>query len=337
MDSREPPFELFVLPPAMPSRLLFFFPLALAVVLLPNSCEQKPKPPAGSSPTGAAAAMEHTRAIVAVSPRPPGSPGLARTRRYLVEQLQASGWQVAEDRVTGQGPNGPVTFVNLIARHGDSVDAAFWNRPVRGLLGAHIDSKFYPGRNFVGALDAAASVGLILELARQLQDQPEKARQLELVFFDGEEAFGENIGMTRIGGRQLYDGLYGSRHYAGRWRAARQKPEFGLILDLLGHPDLQVRYPADSPQPLVDVMMRAASGAGVEERFQRASGPILDDHVPLNNAGIPTLDIIGDFREGDWWHTDRDNLSLVSEESLATFLQIVRTMLDELLAPPSGE
>ena len=41
---------------------------------------------------------------------------------------------------------------------------------------------------------------------------------------------------------------------------------------------------------------------------------LIDDHAPLNVAGIPTIDII-DF-DYPWWHTADDTLDKISANSL---------------------
>jgi hypothetical protein len=58
-------------------------------------------------------------------------------------------------------------------------------------------------------------------------------------------------------------------------------------------------------------------------------GAVLDDHLPLNQAGIPTIDIIDfDFGPGNQiWHTHADDLSAVSVRGL----DAVGTVLTELV------
>ena len=301
--------------------------LLAAVAMLCQCRDPEPPGPQAAAPvtsTGAGAAYEHTRNIVSFGPRPPGSAGLRKTRAYLTEQLKASGWKVGSQQFTAPTPGGEKTFINLLARFDPEDDPELWTRPVTGLLACHIDSKVLGrGTRFVGADDAASAAGLLLELARQLATTPERARQLEIVFFDGEESIGPT--MTEA------DGVYGSRRYAARWLNSATKPIFGIVFDMIGHRDLQVRYPPDSPESLAALLRESAEAEGAAERFAPAPAPILDDHVPLNNVGIPTIDIIGDFANSDWWHTERDNLSLISRESLDLTLRIAKRMLDELL------
>ena len=308
-------------------------PAAVTAALLAAALTHcgKPEAPASGPPSvpsiGAEAAHAHTRAIVSFGPRPPGSAGLRKTRAYLTSQLRSAGWQVGSQKFTAPTPVGEQTFINLLARFGPANDPSFWSRPVTGILACHIDSKILgPGTTFVGADDAASSAGLLLELARQLAATPERASRIEIVFFDGEESFAPMMSPL--------DGLYGSRKYATRWLTAGQKPEFGIVLDMVGHRDLQVRFPPDSPEPLATLLLKAAKAEGAGDRFAPAAAPIHDDHVPLNNAGIPTLDIIGDFTASNWWHTERDNLSLISLDSLDLTLRVVTRMLNTLVEDP---
>ncbi len=293
----------------------------LALFLLLQGCSKEASNlPPERERTGARAAYAHTRAIVSLGPRSPGSAALKNTREYITSQLQLSGWETFSQPFTKSVlPIGKrVTFTNLIARYGGSTESQ-----ITVLLGAHIDSKYYPDRRFVGADDAASAVGVILELARRMSNEPEKASRVELVFFDGEEAFGQNISPQ--------DGLYGSKHYAGNWRMSEKKPAAGIILDMVGHRNLSIRYPSDTPPFLEQALLKAARNADAEHRFKKALNPILDDHVPLNNAGIPTLDIIGDFSQFGWWHTEGDNLKRISPESLDISLRVASEILDDLL------
>jgi len=109
------------------------------------------------------------------------------------------------------------------------------------------------------------------------------------------------------------------------------------VLDMIGHKNLQIRYPGDTPPLLEDALLTAARGQGEAARYTKALNPIIDDHVPLNDAGIPTIDIIGDFSRFAWWHTDADNLRLISRDSLAITLKVTRDLLNSLLGEQGAE
>ena len=274
-------------------------------------------------------ALVHTTSILAFGPRPPGSPALEQTRALLTTQLAKSGWTTREDPFERTTPSGRIRFANLRARFGDNSEPSLWDHPVDGLLCCHIDSKLIPGVRFLGADDAASAAGAMIEIARLLaEDHRKDAKRLELVFFDGEEAFGENI--TPL------DGLFGSRYYATTHLRTDPKPRFAIVLDMIGHRNLSIRIPSDTPQHLSDALFNSARDLGFARHFGKAPGPIIDDHVPLQLAGVPSIDIIGDFSRGGWWHTPKDNLHLLSAESLDISTRVSLKLLENLFktTPP---
>src|SRR5260370_29459243 len=99
---------------------------------------------------------------------------------------------------------------------------------------------------FVGANDGGSSRGVLLELARVIGQHPDVARKIELVFFDGEEAF-EQFSDT--------DGLYGSRYFARELQSGGTKQfRGGILFDMVGDRSLGIQLPSDLP---------AESGPGV--------------------------------------------------------------------------
>ena len=284
------------------------------------------RPTGNGSAVLGAKAHELTGEMLAIGPRPPGSEGLDKVRALVTRRLEAAGWSVVSQEFERETPIGKVKFKNLRARFAKDGDP--WAKPVKGLLCAHIDSKYFKDKVFLGADDAASACAAVVVIGTKLaEDKPEMAKQLELVFFDGEEAFAKDM--------TILDGLYGSRHYANQWRGRDDKPEFGILLDMIGHKDLSIRIPADSPENLAARMFASAKEEGVSSHFGTAPGPIMDDHLPLNLVGIPTLDIIGDFTRRQWWHTTGDNGAIISPQSLGISIGVVVRMLDGLLENPS--
>ena len=305
--------------------------LAVAVVLVAACRDSKrgTDPVGSDSDIGENAAYHHTKQLLSFGPRPPQSAALRKCREYLATELAKAGWLAANQTVTTRTPAGTMTFINVIARYGGG-DGAPWQRPVDGILGAHLDSKIMPPpNNFVGADDAASSVAAILSLVTKLT--PEEAARLEVVFFDGEEAIGANMG-PRPGG--IFDGLYGSRAYMDRWAQSTTKPQWGFILDMIGHKNQRIRLPVDSPPPLAERLLAAAAAEGAGDTIKMGDGEVLDDHSPLNAGGIPAINMLGDFGFFDWWHTDDDNLSLISPENLARSEAVALRFLRDLLANP---
>lgn len=293
-------------------------------------------------PRRGAEAYQHTKAILDFGPRPPQSAALDSVRAYLAKQLEATGWTTQLQTFERSTAAGVMRFSNLRARF----KATPWDAPVKGILCAHVDSKLINEFRFLGADDAASACAAILEIAGVLaRENPDLAAGLELVFFDGEEAFGKE-GITP------FDGLYGSRYYANEWRHQPHKPTFGILLDMIGHKNLKIEMPLDTPRPLLDAVLAAADKEKASKHFAAGPSPtVYDDHVPLNLAGIPTVDVIGrfvvtvkpkgTFPNGEpryeavyvpWWHTAGDNLDLISPDSLDISIRVTLRVLREQLA-----
>ena len=248
-------------------------------------------------------AFVHVQHLVDLGPRPAGSEALEKSRLYIIEQLKSSGWTVTRSEFCDQTPSGKMTFVNLIARFGTNEK----KEQAQFLLCSHYDTKTFETIRFVGANDGGSSTGLLIEMARVLAMRPALAAKIELVFFDGEEAF-ENFTET--------DGLYGSRHFAKQLRDSGKAKSIrgGILFDMIGDKSLDVTLPPDSPVDLTRNIFAAADALGQRAHFTYLDGGIGDDHTPLNQIGIPVIDLIDfDFPP---WHTAGDTLDKISAESL---------------------
>src|SRR5207245_1867866 len=90
--------------------------------------------------------------------------------------------------------------------------------------------------------------------------------------------------------------------------------KFGILWDMIGPKDLKVTLSPDSPPELARGILDSATALGIRDNFSYLDRDIYDDHVPLNVAHIPSLDII-DF-DYIYWHTADDTLDKLSPESL---------------------
>src|SRR5213078_1238776 len=159
---------------------------------------------------------------------------------------------------------------------------------------------------FVGANDGGSSTGVLLELARVIGQHPNFARKIELVFFDGEEAYEQFSNQ---------DGLYGSRYIASQLKAASAKQfRGGLLFDMVGDRSLGITLPSDSPAAMARDIFAAAEALKLRKYFSYLDRDLIDDHAPLNAIGIPAIDII-DF-DYPWWHTANDTMDKISAQSL---------------------
>src|SRR5438552_6836583 len=261
-------------------------------------------------------ALAHVQRLVDLGPRPPGSEAIEKSRDYIENQLRVFGWEVTRQAFTDDTPRGKVRFVNLVARfpgHGSAAPSF--------LLCSHYDTKTFDTIRFVGANDGGSSTGLLLELARVLGQHPNLAAKVELVFFDGEEAY-ENFSET--------DGLYGSRYFARQLTDAKTGKKFrgGILFDMVGDRTLEITLPTDSPVEMARDIFASAEALKLRNYFTYFDRDIMDDHTPLNAAGIPTIDLIDfDFAP---WHTPDDTIDKLSAESLQTVGVVTSYYLSEM-------
>lgn len=133
-------------------------------------------------------------------PRVSGTPGNLAVRDFLALQFQNLNWTVEFDNFTDTTPLGEKQFSNVIATKNP-------NASQRIVLAAHFDSKYFKDFEFIGATDSAVPCALLLDLAYSLNEylskSPKKDTTLQIIFFDGEEAFKE---------WSSTDSTYGSRY-----------------------------------------------------------------------------------------------------------------------------
>lgn len=246
-------------------------------------------------------AFRDLRAQVRIGPRPAGSAGSRREVRLIVRRLREAG--VREVRV--QHPHR-----NVIGRIPGAV-------PGTVVVGAHHDTKDIPG--FVGANDGASGVAVLLELARSLPPRL-PGPSVQLVFFDAEEARGNRPFDL--------DGARGSSQFVryARDGGLQGSPPLGeiramVLFDLVGDCTLGIPREGNSDPGLYRLFADAAQGLAGQSPFVGTAAPILDDHIPFADAGVPSV-VLVDFEfgpgpsPGAFWHTRRDNLGHVCAPSL---------------------
>jgi len=245
-------------------------------------------------------AFAHVQAMVDFGPRPPGTEAIEKTRTYLIKQLEGAGWKVERQNFSEDTPRGKKQFVNLIATFGTQSAPSF-------LVCSHYDTKTFDNARFVGANDAGSSTGVLVELARVLAGRPELASKIELAFFDGEEAYDAFTDT---------DGLYGSRYFAKQLATQDKAKQFvgGVLFDMVGDKSLTITLPPDSPSELARDIFASADALNVRKHFTYFDRDVTDDHTPLNEIGIPVIDLI-DF-DYPPWHTPEDTMDKLSADSL---------------------
>jgi hypothetical protein len=268
-------------------------------------------------------AMGYLEAVCKIGPRISGTAGMTRQQELLEKHFKAHGGTITWQRFTAKqvSVRKPVPMANLVV--------SWWpERPRRVVLCSHYDTRPIadqePNRRrwrepFVSANDGGSGVALLMELAHHLKGLETKVG-VDFVFFDGEEYIWEPD-------RDEY--FFGSKHFAAEHVKERRKTKKryagAVLLDMVGGKN--ARFPIEQNSwsyaaPLVREVWAIAAEqkcAAFTEGFSKDA--VLDDHVPLNKAGIPAVDII-DFSYPHW-HRLTDVPGNCSGETLAQVARVV--------------
>ncbi|GAA6059423.1 hypothetical protein JCM10212_003655 [Sporobolomyces blumeae] len=315
-------------------------------------------------------------------PRAVGSANLTKVQRLVEDKFVKLGWHVERDSFTASTPIGSQRFTNLVFTHDPSAVRRF-------VLSAHLDSKYFPHPpqdQFIGATDSAAPCAILFDVAESLTDwlnekrdrvqrdgpaqgEGVQAETLQIVLFDGEEAFHE---------WSATDSIYGARHLVEEWSKPTLTPSPQLVvpstplqrishlvlLDLLGAPNPVIRsfYPPtawlfdeflESERKLGklgllfegykgEAYLARAGQLGVKERsffvdrhgknVQNGGwfGSIEDDHVPFVKKGVPVVHLIS-VPFPRVWHTIADDASALDYPTIKAWALIVRLTVAEYL------
>jgi Zn-dependent M28 family amino/carboxypeptidase len=256
-------------------------------------------------------AFAYTSQIAGFGERWPGSPGHLKTENLIHQVVQKDGGHIEVDEFTANTPRGPIKVHNIIGKFNATADP---KQPIF-ILAGHYDTLFQAG--FIGANDGASSTAILLSFADALATHKTKM-QIWLVWTDLEEA---------VKAFTEEDGLYGSRHLAGKLfadgTAARVRGFF--LLDMIGAKNLSVGRETGSKRWLQDFIEHAAKELDYSQYFFQYETDIIDDHVPFIRAGIPAVDVV-DARYGrmgpqfdgmgEFHHSNADTMDKLSPHSL---------------------
>lgn len=230
----------------------------------------------------------------------------------------------------------PIKMRNIIASY--NPDA-----PARILIAGHWDSRQWADNDpdkanhntpIDGANDGGSSIGVMLELARQLQltnDSNQVKIGVDFICWDAEDS-GESANNNPNSwclGSQYWSGIRHIQGYTAR---------YGINLDMVGGNNTvfyREQYSIKYAPTVVDKVWGAAQRIGYGKFFSYddEGGYITDDHLQVNQGGIPCIDIIGtDTENGGFpstWHTLDDNIKHINKETLKavgqTMLEVIWT------------
>jgi glutaminyl-peptide cyclotransferase len=279
-----------------------------AALLLAAGCGRTEAPPAREF--DAERAMTRIQEQLAFGPRIPGTPGHAAMAAWLDSLARTVADTVVVQRWMHAKANGDtVPMFNIIARFNPAAATrvlylAHWDTRPRADAATSPDST----QPVPGANDGASGVAVLLGVMDALRAAPPEIG-VDLLFVDGEDL--GDFGPPRV------DVLIGSTYYAANMLPPG-KPEFAVVWDMVGGQNMRIGRESFGSVAAPDVVTRIwdiAAAMGYGHVFvQESVGGITDDHVPLIDAGIRAVDVIG------WpythWHTVNDTYDKISSESL---------------------
>ena len=279
-------------------------------------------------------AFKHIKAQCDFGARTPGSTAHKQCGDYIVKEFQALGLNVIEQKAPiTMWDNKQFECRNIIAQYKPETKE-------RIIICTHWDSRPWADSDpdeskhkepVMAANDGASGVGVMLEVAAKLKQINPKVG-IDFICFDLED-----YGQT--GNEDESSWCKGSTYWAANPHAEGYQALHGILLDMVGGNGVVFRQEIFSSQYAPQLLYQvwdAAQVAGYGNYFPNENGGMItDDHIPMNQAGIPTIDIISSNRSGsgfcDTWHTTKDTPENIST---ATLKAVGQTLLQVLSQEP---
>lgn len=277
-------------------------------------------------------AMGYLRDLCDIGPRISGSEGMKKQQDLLQKHFESLGAKCQYQRFTAKqkSQKEPVEMANLVVS---------WNpeRQRRVIICSHYDTRPIADQEpdprnwrkpFVSANDGGSGVALMMELAHHMKDLKSQVG-VDFVFFDGEEYIFDTG--TNKGDGDLY--FFGSEHFAREYRRGKSGQRYlgAVLLDMIGGKG--ARFPVEqhsmaSAGGLVQTLWSIAEERRCPAFVNVRGDSVLDDHIALNKAGIPAVDII-DFSYKNW-HKLSDVPENCSGDSFAQVARVLVTWLERI-------
>ena len=327
------------------TKIYYTIAVFLFGAILFNSCKQEQpiKPVVEKKATihvpdfNADSAYQYVKNQTDFGPRIPGSPAHEACANYFVAYFNQLGFKVYNQEFKARAFDGKIlNGRNIVA----AINPENQNRI---LLCSHWDSRPFadqdkdPKNHYTpidGANDGASGVGVLMEVARQLQFQ-NPTIGIDIVLFDLED-YGQHAEIKSNAASEETWGL-GSQYWSKNPHLPGYDARYGILLDMIGAKGAVFyrEYFSNLYAPsIINKVWKAAANIGYSDYFKNEEGgTVLDDHVFVNRfATIPTIDIIHyDTELGGiffpHWHTVEDNLDKIDPFSLKivgqTLLEVI--------------
>ena len=250
--------------------------------------------------------------------------------QYIIGQFASFGLCVSTQTGEAKLYDGtPISLCNIIASTPDTADA----KP-RIIICSHWDSRPWADNDadegnhhtpIDGANDGASGVGVMMEIARLIQNDT-LGVGIDFICFDAEDCGTPEWDDTGMPDPDTW--CIGSQYWAANVETAMpyyNNCRYGILLDMVGGNDCMFKKEAYSKYyapNVVDKVWATAQRAGFGNYFKNEEGgAVTDDHLQVNKAGIRCIDIIASdiHNESSFpstWHTINDNIQNINRQTL---------------------
>ncbi len=271
---------------------------------------------------------------VAFGPRVPNTDAHKKCGDYMVATLQRFGAEVTEQRVQLKAYN------NTILDARNIIGSFNPEQKTRIFLCAHWDSRPYSDNDtdsanyhtpVQGANDGASGVGVLLELARLMQQVPPTIG-VDIILFDAEDYGRPSFDKSADIGDSF---CLGSQYWSRNPHKEGYKPKYGILLDMVGGKNptfLQEYFSMLYAPDVMKMVWKKAHQLGYQDYFISQPGnPVIDDHYYINKiANIPCIDIIHYSNQTgfvDTWHTIYDTMENIDKTTLGVVGRVVTAVV----------
>ena len=269
---------------------------------------------------------------------------------YIADKFREYGATVYDQYADAELYDGtPIKMRNIVAAF--NPDA-----PTRIIISGHWDSRPWADRDaddakhrtpIDGANDGGSSVGVMIEIARQLKNDADTKGDsalfrlhpdmgIDLICWDAEDCGTPTFAPETEGSENTW--CLGSQYWAGVRHKEGYTAKYAINLDMVGGNNTvfyREGYSMNYAPTIVDKVWAAAHRIGYGQYFpyDGSTGYAIDDHLQVNRGGIPCIDILGtDTTRGSFpatWHTTNDNIRNINRETLKavgqTMLEVIWT------------
>lgn len=273
-------------------------------------------------------AYYYVKAQCDFGPRVPNTKAHSLTAEYLANELKRHGANVIVQEAKLNAFDGTILNAkNIIGEYNPQATQ-------RILLLAHWDSRPWADndpdkskhkQSVMGANDGASGVGVLLEIARLMNEKKPNVG-VDILFVDAEDWGNSN-------GDNEDSWALGTQYWVQNKHKKDYKPMFGILLDMVGAKDAQFYkeyFSSRYAQQINNMVWETAAKTGYGNYFvDQQGGGITDDHIFINKDGIPCIDIIDQNSQGSnsgffpQWHTTHDTMENISAETLKAVGQTV--------------